>query len=47
MDDDHVIRSSVTRQTARCLLEPVIREELLGLAEEEPNVQKSILRMSG
>jgi hypothetical protein len=52
MDDDRAFRSNVAPHTARYLLEPVIREELSGLSEEEeeekePNVQESILRMSG
>jgi hypothetical protein len=52
MDDDGVIRSNVTPHIVPCLVEPVIREELLGLAEKEKedealNVQEYILRMSG
>jgi hypothetical protein len=50
MDDDRVIRSNVMPHTVRHLLEPVIPEEMLGLAredEEEPNVQEYSLRMSG
>jgi hypothetical protein len=52
MDEDRVIRDNVTAQTARFLLENVIREELLGLAEEEENdeelnVHEYILRIFG
>jgi hypothetical protein len=52
MDDNRVIRSKGMPDTARCLLEPVIREELLGLAEEEEeeeesNLQEYIMRISG
>jgi BarA-like signal transduction histidine kinase len=52
LDDDRVIRSNITPHIAHCLLKPVIREELLDLTaeeerQEEANVQKYILRMSG
>jgi hypothetical protein len=52
MDNDRAMRSNVTPHTGRCLLEPVSREEPLGLAEEEEdgeelNIQEYILRCPG
>jgi hypothetical protein len=35
MEDDSIIRSNVASHAARCLLESVIWEDLLGLAEQE------------
>jgi hypothetical protein len=40
MGDHHVIRSNVTPRTARCLLKPVTRDKLLGLAEEDEDEQE-------
>jgi hypothetical protein len=50
MDDGRVTRSNATPHTAHCLFEPGIREDLLGLAEEEEeesNVSEYSLRMPG
>jgi hypothetical protein len=49
MDDDYVIRRNATHHIVRCLLEPAMQKELLGLAEEEEeeelSVQEYILRL--